>query len=877
MSELFDRLPYYVRDLNEENNLVLAKLLEPAERQFAYWERRKAILDLIDSIDNTPRDWLHYMSQRVGGAGDRDRYLGIGIDPDWPVEYQRKWILQAWQYWGIKGTRKGTRQAIDLWLLWEKAKDRQYYIPEMPFGDRAFETPGRWWGWDDPYHSHLNYRYLESAGKTYGGGDWRDRSVAPKGLEVYADPYRWDWQIPYHLPLASKSPDPVGETRSRLGPRNLWQHFILGNEDWNQISPDIHELDPEILPALVRPSVFLWHEEQSVGTVELAQSEQAPREIVEWSWTLDGLQWGDPWRGPTEQDPIIETETIERPEYIVDFPLAWGDPYGAIGGVPLPSERYLEIVTRRTESTWGTDWQDPYAHLGTRDRIATEIQHHQEVGTDWLEPYGAIWQYDIEETVRAIETEEIAIPGQPWSIPSTIYREVVVREDEEVETPTLPASAMWDGRAEAWIEEIQTEIPQPPSCFPGIDFEVPDGWEWVDVPPTGGEDPNLTLNVDPAIVEEIPHPGEPGWFGFDWLSPWTSFNLESLPPMLSPVEGVDSREIVDSIQSHILQLPPMWGDIYGALGGIPLPRDRYEQEIEVVREAQPGHDWLDPIGEPSPWATLEQSWIETIALEDEPQISPMLPASAGWYYVESFERQPLAIAFDFPVPLSWSDLSDLGVVVTTMGDRWSYEGTPDRIEYDEVKPAEYELAPPWIAWLMHVPYHQGYCWYYPGYEEIPARQERKQKTKLVQLCNVVAAWSTGEMVERDREIIVLPPDSIPLIEAYPEIEDVRTPTNWQLTLLTDESLWRLDFPDRSFTESEDGRRSQMLDLGEFSTLYLEYFFKPGRDTNIYSVSLTFKGNPIYYKSFNPDLNVQYLEAIGFRFNVGVKAEELISS
>ncbi len=200
-------------------------------------------------------DHLDWLGQLVGLGTIGKQWLGIGLNPDWAIQPKVNLIKAASNYWQIKGTEAGIRQAISLWLLWDASTNAKLAI-NLPFGKHPTISPPSWYSWGTRY----NVDFLKI---------WQDKKFLPLGeysnylyQENFTTVTSWTKTLPKTQVLKDASTITSKRhqyyDKSRLGPRRPRMHFHLTPNDWNLIFPNIFTLNPEIWNAYVQPFVFGW-------------------------------------------------------------------------------------------------------------------------------------------------------------------------------------------------------------------------------------------------------------------------------------------------------------------------------------------------------------------------------------------------------------------------------------------------------------------------------------------------------------------------------------------------------------------------------------------------------------------------------------------
>lgn len=346
--ELYKNLPYYLRMLDEQGSGMLKHLTEPTQTQLDKWSDAKGMIELIENPDTIPKSWAYWAQQKIGGAGTREHWIGIGVHPDWPVERMRRFLLEGWNYWNTKGTQSSIRWAIDFWLDWEKAQNPIYLEFRRPFGDRPTSEPPQWWSYATPYGAHTTQHYTEF--QFWGGGDY-PQQYQRDARTLRQDTWQWDFETVWDdRQLVLDRPPEIDNSRSGLGPRNVWMHFHLDETEWNNVAPDIHKLNPETYHVLARPQVFLWQDIEA--ELKLVEDPDFPIATTKILYDIDGFQFGDIFPWPVNQPQRTEIKIVQKawqPEPYFQFTDCWG----GTGGKLVPhSDRYNSVEQLRFSPYW---------------------------------------------------------------------------------------------------------------------------------------------------------------------------------------------------------------------------------------------------------------------------------------------------------------------------------------------------------------------------------------------------------------------------------------------------------------------------------------------------------------------------------------------
>ena len=334
--------------LDEQGSGLLKHLTDPVQSQFDTFEDSKGLLELINNPDTIPKDWAYWAQQKVGGAGTREYWIGVGLHPDWPVDRMRRFLKEAWNYWNTKGTQQAIRWAIDFWLDWEKAQNPIYLEFRRPFGDRPTAYPAQWWSYATPYDAFTTQNYTER--QFFGGGDY-PQQYRPERATLQQEFWRWDYGTVWDdRQLALVETEEIDNSRSGLGPRNVWTHFHLSETEWNSVAPDIHKLNPEAWHSLARPQVFLWQDIEA--DLKLVEDPEFPTVKTTVLYDIDGFKYNDIYPWPVSQPPRTETQLVSRawqPEPYFEYRDFWG---GAGEKLTSREDRYSSTEVLRFSQYW---------------------------------------------------------------------------------------------------------------------------------------------------------------------------------------------------------------------------------------------------------------------------------------------------------------------------------------------------------------------------------------------------------------------------------------------------------------------------------------------------------------------------------------------
>ena len=358
MEDSFDfyaNLPAYARFVNDELGSGLlrhfcAAVQGELDKAYAFLDNAPTFHD----PDFAPREWLPWLGQWVGLGTSGDHYLGIGINPNWPEERQRRLIKEAAAYWQIKGTVPGIKKAIQLWLWEESAKSRLYFT--FPFGRSPTQNPPNWWSYRTPYNvaGKLPFRQRKEFGdSTMPGTRYLPRAAllltqACEAGTRYEKPYP---EEPYRIDsdsLAASVSNQVENLHSRLGPNRPWLYFEeISDSEWNQIFPDIFELEPEIFPAVQRPTFMGVLAPEGAGgtTLKLDKVIEPVSTVRKHRLSLDGWHYYYAYQVPPRPGRTQTATVSHRESFKGSKGRTWKDFYQLPYGLSSGSRDVVETVT----------------------------------------------------------------------------------------------------------------------------------------------------------------------------------------------------------------------------------------------------------------------------------------------------------------------------------------------------------------------------------------------------------------------------------------------------------------------------------------------------------------------------------------------------
>lgn len=302
----YENLPTYARLVDEVGTLAhfANRVAQPL---FDTFERKLALLELIYNPDTCPEQWLDFLGQYIGAGPIGDRWLGLGMNPGWDANRKRNFINNFWAYRRTRGSEAGTREAIALWLGWEPARDKSPLPIVLPAGKILSEDPPLLWTYLDPYESDLILATEESL-------HWG--TIEPIGDRYQPNYFTLDIDIPFSYEdlwwdgAVDQVPAPeLDNVLSSLGHHCPWFHFHVKAEEWNQINPDIHALNQEILSVRARPEIFTWLiPENAIAPFELEEAKEVREQRTITQYFLDGLKWGSGqnWDAIAGLDPALD-------------------------------------------------------------------------------------------------------------------------------------------------------------------------------------------------------------------------------------------------------------------------------------------------------------------------------------------------------------------------------------------------------------------------------------------------------------------------------------------------------------------------------------------------------------------------------------------
>jgi len=816
---IYEMLPVFARMADEERGLL---------RHICDWGIQPELDSLYSKIQlqeylynpDHPASWGHldWLGQFVGLGILEGHWLGVGLNPNWSVAAKIDVIKRAWNYWQIKGSEAGIREAIAMWLRFE---DRPRLLLNLPFGNVPTDEPPNWHGWNTPYDVSLNQTFPEK--QSIGWGNYWGTHYQPDYFTLEAD-WTWEWGTleegeggePWQdSPILNYvEPPDLYLDRSCLGDRELWMHFYLKEHEWNRIFPDIFELNLETIPITTTASVFGWL--QGIRQPAIQPLIQTPRSVDEQTVTeieFDGMQWGqllatEGWQLPDDAwayagtlwpfavtDPSTTTETIESTiEWGVWEPDWWdGQPWGAvIGGAANHSSLSmfvdLEPVSTLTGGTLSIETQElasyteiapTYWYAPWEERTITETVLSQSTGTGCLQ--GIPIKFDNTPSSLHISlgrslsqvTNQLFVPYEAEGEPVLVSR-------DDVRQSTLNISLPQDLSGEFSSASVQEEAEVEELMMPSSDSEE---WMEADFDTTGMTE----LGFESAYAERS-------------VSGEESFET-------GVIEAFESR-VVEDFEPGRTQgnypVPPGFEDGVVASGNSIFSQETLMTETLSLGVGGSG-DWRIP---------TTQTQMEIL---DPVEIST---------YGGQYEEYSYYYNSDFA-----GDISEVAEPIETLTintSSWSAGET-----------------------LQASPEIDGY------------------------LCNVFAGWSSLTPTNIKQYKVEIPEGDYSVFDAYPLLAQANDGENWKLLVETEEEFYILrpvtmfwKEKGRAIPVGKEVKRSQIFSFEKGMTdLYLEFVFQPKRDTYIQSASLSLFDKLIQHQNYYYKLNAPDEACIGFVFDV----------
>ena len=825
---IYEMLPVFARMADEERGLL---------RHICDWGIQPELDNLYSKIQlqeyyynpDHPASWDHldWLGQFVGLGILDGHWLGVGLNPNWSVAAKVDIIKRTWNYWQIKGSEAGIREAIAMWLRFE---DRSRLLLDLPFGRTPTDEPPNWHGWNTPYDVSLNQTFPEK--QRMGWGNYWGNHYEPDYFTLQAD-WTWEWGVledggieagePWQdrdddIPVLNYiEPPDLYLDRSRMGDRELWMHFYLKENEWNRIFPDIFELNLETLPVTTTAAVFGWL--QGIRQPAIQPLIQTPRSIDEQTVTefeFDGMQWGqllatEGWQLPDDTwayggtlwpfemtEPYTATEIVESTiEWGVWDPEWWdGQPWGAVIGAATDHESLsifvdLEPISTLTGETLSIDTQElssyseiapTYWYAPWEERTITETVVSQYPGTGCLE--GIPIKFDSTPSMLHISLgRSLSQVTNQLFVPYEVEGEYRIIPKEETRQSTLSISLPRPKIDEFTDASVQEQVTEEPAMIPPDPGEANELWVAANFDRAGIPD----AGFDPAYAERS-------------ISVENDFEagvIEALQPRVT--QGFEPGRVQGNYP-----VPPGFEDAVILEDNIAFTQETLAIETSGLEPGESG-DWSIPtkriqmeILEPVEIATYNGDYEEY-----------------SYYYDSGFT----------------GDVSKVADPIETLS-----------INTSEWEPTETLKANPEID----------------GY-----------------LCNVFGGWSSLTPTNINQYKVEIPEGDYSLFDAYPLLAQANDGENWKLLVETEEEFYILrpvtmfwKEKGRTIPVGKEVRRSQVFSFEEgFTDLYLEFVFQPKTDTYIQSASLSLFDKLIQHQNYYYKLNAPDEAYIGFVFDV----------
>ena len=908
---IYEMLPVFARMADEERGLL---------RHICDWGIQPELDNLYSKIQlqeyyynpDHPASWDHldWLGQFVGLGILDGHWLGVGLNPNWSVAAKVDIIKRTWNYWQIKGSEAGIREAIAMWLRFE---DRSRLLLDLPFGRTPTDEPPNWHGWNTPYDVSLNQTFPEK--QRMGWGNYWGTHYQPDYFTLQAE-WTWEWGVlgdgeieagelwqdrDDDIPALNYiEPPDLYLDRSRMGDRELWMHFYLKENEWNRIFPDIFELNLETLPVTTTAAVFGWL--QGIRQPAIQPLTQTPRSIDEQTVTefeFDGMQWGqllatENWQLPDDAwayggtlwpfevtDPYATTETIEsKIEWGVWEPEWWdGQPWGAViggaanheslsifvdlGPIATLTGETLSINTQELSSY--TEIAPTYWYAPWEERTITETVVSQYPGTGCLE--GIPIKFDDTSSLLHISLgRSLSKVTNQLFVPSITEGEPQFVSSEDIKQSTLSISfgrSGDEGFSRASLREEETA-----------------GADWVDASFLDLEpfaEPDFQLgHADQSPQPQNIEPISTGGFEAGWVQ-------EDYPTS----EGFVSANAVDETAHESVPEPESADGFEQARthGNYPVPEgfeDAVITEDRLGQEPDFEAGYVEPVFQP---VSFESGYVERSI-----QVEGFEPGN-----IEGFE--PGRIQGNYPVPEGFEDAAiaeDTFIHETLTTETLKLEeGIPRGWKIPTTR-TQLEILEP-IEIATYGGDYEEYPYYYDSgftgevsevadpVETLTINTSGLSSIETLQaspeidgyLCNVFGGWSSLTPTNIKQYKVEIPEGDHSLFDAYPLLAQAHDGEKWKLLVETEEEHYILrpvtmfwKERGRTIPVGEGVRRSQVFSFEEgFTDLYLEFVFQPKTDTYIQSASLSLFDKLIQHQNYYYKLNAPDEAYIGFVFDV----------
>jgi phage tail-like protein len=281
-TELYRNLPQNVR-LADEQGLLLhfCMAMQPTYDDIL---RILSQIEFTFDPEYTESNLLDWYQQLVGLAPLGDRFIGIGLTPTWTPQHKREVIKQAWQYWQRRGTEQGVRDALFMWLQWPHSQQSIYI--KLPWGRRPSGTPPQWSGYNTIFGSWKTKRWRD---RSHLGGGGAPGTRAILWREINTSTWNPADRLTGNINSAIKNVDLPG---SRMGAHATWIYLQPG-QAWNQIFPQIFDLDLEAWDIQAQTVYFGWIDGGTTVPLDLRRSPLADQLKAVYNVSIQGFRYTD--------------------------------------------------------------------------------------------------------------------------------------------------------------------------------------------------------------------------------------------------------------------------------------------------------------------------------------------------------------------------------------------------------------------------------------------------------------------------------------------------------------------------------------------------------------------------------------------------------
>lgn len=528
-SNLYQLLPSYLRLFDDDEKIIkfiCDQGIQPEiDIQLAVTRRLPDYFDLSNSLSWDRLDWL---GQLVGLGAIEGHYLGIGINPNWGIDQKIKLIENAGDYWKQKGTEAGVRQAIELWLNWEKQSTK--LTLRSPFDDFS-----GWWEYDTPYDFNEGKTFKQQ--KAIGGGDYA-QDYQPSWTLLQTNGDYWQYDIPWNNQEFVITPAPVIQTQgSRMGARNVYLDFAVDEQDWRSLFPDYHTLALEIFPVLARQHPIIYFEMAgAIVSIPRIPPDTNTGKLIDFD--VDGYHydWEYPYPAVITPESYLTTETITT-----NFGGEPGFEYGENLGELGRSQTITTSITTQSPDSDGLNYGDCYGGFvltSSVDFISTPFDTVN-YALDYDLEYGGVWSEAGEFNSSSVVDEVTAIAGA-WAATAMTFTTISTTQEIIPPAPALP----WTINPQTVTETITTVVNPPAivSCNLGVLAKIETGKEWV-TEITPGVPSDILLEVIPASTSSVVTPAVADDLGWQWGDAY----IVELVHLTDVVSGFDNGLTVEAI------------------------------------------------------------------------------------------------------------------------------------------------------------------------------------------------------------------------------------------------------------------------------------------------------------------------------------------